>query len=134
MSSSIILKLLLYHAVVRATHPNQSIADSLPGIFPIGPETPLPTFDFNWAMQPGSQVKTWLQSPNLLGAALVALKEGAVEQTAPFNPPAPGGVLITLWEGVLVVDELDELELRNGDGITIARGVRNMAFADPAGV
>ena len=131
-AKSIISKLLLYHAVVQAMNPNQPIADSLPQIFPVGPETPLPTFDFNWVTQPGSQVKTWLQSPNLAGAALVAMKEGAVELTAPFNPAAPGGVQVTLWEGVLVVDELDELELRNGDGITIARGVRNTAFAEPA--
>ena len=44
---------------------------------------------------------------------------------------APGGVQVTLWEGVLVVDELDELELRNGDGITIARGVRNPSLPEP---
>jgi hypothetical protein len=132
--TSIIARLLLYHATIRATFPNQPIADGLPQLFPVGPETPLPTFDFNWVTQPGSQVKTWLQSPNLAGAALVAIKEGAVEQTAPFNPAAPGGVQVTLWQGVLVVDELDELELRNGDGITIARGVRNTAFAEPAGV
>ena len=132
--TSIIARLLLYHATIRAMFPNQPIADSLPNIFPVGPETPLPTFEFNWVTQPGSQVKTWLQSPNLAGAALVAMKEGAVELTEPFDPAAPGGVQVTLWQGVLVVDELDELEVRNGDGITIARGVRNTAFAEPATV
>lgn len=132
--TSIIARLLLYHATIEATFPNQPIADSLPNIFPVGPETPLPTFDFNWVTQPGSQIKTWLESPNLAGAALVAIKEGAVELTEPFDPAAPGGIQVNVWSGVLVVDELDELELRNGDGITIARGVRNMALPEPAGV
>jgi len=130
--TSIIARLLLYHATIQAMFPNQPIADTLPDIFPVGPEAPLPTFEFNWVTQPGSQVKTWLQSPNLLGAALVAMKEGAVELTEPFDPAAPSGVQVIVWEGVLVVDELDELEVRNGDGITIARGVRNTAFAEPA--
>jgi hypothetical protein len=35
---------------------------------------------------------------------------------------------------LVVVNEIDEVEIRNGDGIAIARGERNIALPEPVGV
>jgi len=132
--TSAVSRLLLYHATIEATFPNQPIADSLPEIFPVGPETPLPTFRINWLAQPGGIVKLWYDppAPALSDAALVFLKEGATELTTPVISTTPGSVQVHNFSGVTVVGELDQLELRNGDGITIARGVRDTSLAEPA--
>jgi len=132
-ASSIIAKLLLYHAVVQAMNPNQPIADSLPEIFPVGAQTPLPTFAFNWVMQAGGIVKLWLNppSPALTDAALLFLKEGATELTLPVTTTTPGDIDVYNFSGVTVVGELDRLELRDGNGITIARGIRDTSLAEP---
>ncbi len=131
--TSIIARLLLYHATIGAMFPNQPIADSLPQIFPVGPETPLPTFAYNWVLQPGSIVKLWLNppSPALADAALVFLKEGVVELTLPVTTTTPGDIDVYNFSGVTVIGEIDELDLRNGDGITIARGVRDTSLPEP---
>jgi len=131
--TSIIARLLLYHATIGAMFPNQPIADSLPGVFPVGAETPLPTFRINWVMQPGGMLKLWYDppSPALSDAALVFLKEGVTELTLPVASTTPSDIRVYNFSGVTVVGELDQLELRNGDGVTIARGLRDTSLAEP---
>ena len=48
----------------------------------------LPVFDLNWEQQPDGSLKTWLENPGLSEAAMVFLKEGAVEQSQSFDPNA----------------------------------------------
>ena len=131
---SLVARMMLYEAIIRARFPNDPIAVSVPEIFP--PEAPstVPTFDINWVMQPGSVLKLWFERPNVTGGALVAVQEGAVEQTQPLDAGTPGEIEVTTWNGIVVVNEIDEVEIRNGDGIAIARGVRNIALPEPVGV
>lgn len=131
--TSIIARLTLYHAVIEATFPNQPLADSLPDIFPAGSPTSLPTFAFNWVAQAGNVVKLWYNppSPALTDAVLVFLKEGATELTSAVTSTTPGSTPVHNFSGVTVIGELDELELRNGSGLTIAEGSRNTGLAEP---
>lgn len=131
--TSIIARLMLYQATINVLFPNQPLADSLPEIFPAGgsPSQPsLPTFRFNWAQQPEGVLNTWLENPGLSAAATVFLKEGVVEQSQSFDPEA-GDVIQQTWSDVTVVEDLDELELRNGSGATIARGVFDATLPEP---
>ena len=45
---------------------------------------------------------------------------------------SPGTTSVHLFTDVTVVDELDELELRDADSLTIARGTRDATLAEPA--
>ena len=56
-----------------------------------------------------------------------------MELTQPFSPANPGSTQIHVWNGIQIIDELDELEIRDGDGATIARGTRDTSFAEPPG-
>lgn len=130
--TSIVAWLLKYHSVIQTKFPNQPIADSLPEIFPPGSPATLPTFPFNWSPQPGGVVRTWFAVAGApAGTAIVFLKEGIVEVTAPFVAASAGGVQVNNWTGLTVIGELDQFELRNGSGTTIAHGVRNPALAPP---
>ncbi len=132
---SIIAKLTLFHSEIETRFLGQPIAASLPQIFPPGSAAVLPEFEFNAIQQPGAVVKIIYNPPDpaLVEAELVFLKEGAVEQTQPVTSTTPGDTQVHLFSGVTLVGDLDELELRNGDGITIARGVRNPSLPEPAG-
>ena len=131
-ATSIIAWLLKYESVIRTTFPNQPIADTLPEIFPAGPATTLPTLAFNYVAQVGGVLKTWFGVAGLpAGAALVFLKEGAVELTKPIQSSPPAGMQVDLWDGITLVGDLDEFEIRDGDGITIARGTRNTSLPEP---
>ena len=81
---------------------------------------------------PSGQLKTWLADPALEDATTLYLKEGAVEQTKPFTPGVEDTVTAQTWTGITMVGELDVLELRDGDGKTIARGNRDVGLAEPA--
>ncbi|MBI3469523.1 MAG: hypothetical protein HY000_41505 [Planctomycetes bacterium] len=129
---SIVAIMLGYLVTIQTTFPGQPIAVSVPEIFPAGPQTPLPTFAHNLVAQAGSVLKVWIPVAGMpAGAALVFLKEGIEERTAPADPAVPGGTQVILFNGITLVDDLDELEIRNGDGVTIARGVRNPSLAEP---
>lgn len=129
---SIIARLQLYVITIETQFPGQPIADSLPSIFPStsGPAV-LPTFRFNWVALPDGQVKTWLEVAALEDAASVFLKEGAFEGAMPIEPAAADGVQVIIWNGVTIVDELDRVEIRSAAGVTLARGDRDTAFAEP---
>ncbi len=129
---SLVALLLGYTVMIQSMFPGQPIALTLPRVFPEGGSPTLPTFRFNWIAQAGNVVKTWIETPNLPAGALMFLHEGVVELTQPFNPANPGSTQTHLWNAVQVIGDLDELEIRNGDGTTIARGTRDNSFAEPA--
>lgn len=129
-AGSIIAHLLLYHGRIAVKFPGQPIARTLPRIFPEEQAT-LPKFKFNWRDLGGGQVKTWVADPAVNAATTLFLKEGAAEQTKPFTPGAKDTLTAQTWSNLTVVGELDVLELRNGDGRTVARGTRDAGLGEP---
>lgn len=129
--ASIIARLLQYHAAIRVRFPGQAIAASLPRIFPED-AAPTPSFRFNWRDLGGGQVKTWLSDPAVNATTTLFLKEGAAEQTKPFTPGVEDTVTAQTWTNLTVIGELDVLELRDGDGRTVARGSRDATLVEPA--
>ena len=126
--SSIIARLLQYHATIEGNFPGQPIADTLPAIFP-QPAPTLPRFDFNWRDLGGGGVKTWLRNPGVADAVQVHLEEGAVVLNQAYSIGGPP-VKAQTWAGVTMVGELDVLELRDATGHTIARGRRDATLAE----
>lgn len=128
---SLVAWMLGYTVMIQAMFPGQPISLSLPRVFPAESPRTLLTFRFNWIAQAGSVVKTWIETPDLPEDASMYFHEGALELTQPFNPANPGSTQTHLWNGVQVIDELDEIEIRDANGITLARGVRDRSFAEP---
>lgn len=131
---SVVARMLLYVAEIESRFPGQPIAETVPEVFPPDTPTTTPTFGMNWVMQPGSELKLWFERPSVSGGVLIAIQEGAVEQTQPLDAGSPGDIEVTTWTGIVVVNEIDDVEIRNGDGVTIARGTRNTALPEPVGV
>lgn len=129
---SIVARLQLYVITIETQFPGQPIADSLPTIFPSqAGSAATQTFRFNSVALPNGQLKTWHEVLSLPGADAVYLKEGAFEHSEPLEQAAEGGVQVIVWSGVTIVDELDEYEIRSASGVTLARGERDTAFAEP---
>ena len=131
--TSIIAHLQLYHSFIEASFPNQPIADSLPIIFPTGPQTtPLPTFRFNWVAQGGGGVKVWFERTSQPPEATqFFLREGVSNLLLPLGPVPGSGIQVLFWSPT-IVDELDVFETRDSAGITVARGVRDTSLPEPA--
>jgi hypothetical protein len=58
------------------------------------------------------------------GSVNILLREGAVELTAAATV-TPGQLYQLTWPGVTIVDEIDEVLLRDPTGKGLARGVRD---------
>ena len=132
--TSIIARLVLYQATLSALFPNQPIGDTLPPIFPPSSPPSTPSFGFNWATQSGGSVKVRYAPPTpaVTSAAQVFFKEGAFEATAAVTSTTPGSIQVHNFSGVTIVDELDELELLNAAGLTVAHGSRDTSLLEPA--
>ncbi|MBC7820537.1 MAG: hypothetical protein IAG10_26940 [Planctomycetaceae bacterium] len=132
-ATSIVARLVLYQALLSAMFPNQPIADTLPPIFPASSSPNVASFGFNWVAQPGGIVKVWYDppSPAVTTAEQVFFKEGAFETTAPVTGTTPGSIQVHNFTGVTIVGELDELELHNAAGLTVAHGTRNAGLPEP---
>jgi hypothetical protein len=128
---SLVALMLGYDVVIQTLFPGQPIALSLPRIFPASGPTTLPSFRFNWVPQAGNVIKTWIETPDLPSGASMYFHEGVIELTQAFNPANPGSTQTHLWNAVQVIDELDEFEIRNASGLTLARGTRDNSFAEP---
>ncbi len=130
LPTSIISHLENYQTYVHLTQAGTPSEASLPNIFPDG-SSPLPRFDFNNSTLAPGQEKTWHVDPSLPNAAVLVLKEGAVELTQAYSA-TPGSTVAFTWSGVTVVDGLDTMELRDATGRTIARGTFNAGLGEPA--
>ena len=131
--ASLVARLALYHAIIQTMFPNQPLADSLPDIFPPETSSGPTTFAFNWSVQPGGGIKTWFAATSIPNnAATVFLKEGIEERTAPVLSNPPGGTQVNGWPALTVIDELDQFELRNSSGLTVATGNRDTSLPEPA--
>ncbi len=131
--NSLVGIMLAYVTKIETDFAGQPIVDSLPEVFPDQGGPTLPTFRYNVIQQPGAVVKVFYEppAPALANAALVFLKEGVIEITQPVTSTTPGSVQTHIFNGVTLVGDLDEFELRDGDGVTIARGVRDSALPEP---
>ncbi len=129
--TSLVTIMETYHVAIELKFPGQPIVSTLPRIFP-EQDGPLPKFKFNWRDLGGGSLKTWLADPAVTAATTLYLKEGAVEQTKPFTPGAEDTVTAQTWTGITMVGELDVLELRDGDGKTVARGNRDVGLVEPS--
>lgn len=127
--TSLITRLLQYHAAIPVRFPGQPIAASLPRIFP-DESGPAP-LRFNWRDLGGGQLKTWVRDPGFATGTVLFLREGGVQQDKPFVPGVPGAVTAQTWTGVTMVGELDLLDLRTADGHTLAHGIRDTNLAEP---
>ena len=128
--TSIIARLLQYHALIPVKFPGQPIAATLPRIFPDA-SGPAP-LRYNWRDLGGGQLKTWVRDPGFATGTVLFLREGAVQQEKPFVPGAAGDITAQTWTGITMVGELDRLELRNAAGHTLALGTRDTGLAEPA--
>ena len=128
--TSLVTIMETYHVAIQLTFPGQPIVTTLPRIFPDQPG-PLPKFKFNWRDLGGGQLKTWLADPGLPTAATLYLREGLVQQTKPFTPVNEGNLTTQTWTGITMIGDLDALELHDGDGKTVARGMRDGGLPEP---
>lgn len=131
--TSIVSRLLLYRAIVRAMFATQPIADSLPDLFPASSAggNQLPTVRFNY--QPlANGIETWHEVPAEAGDAQMAyVREGGLEEVRALNQTTPGSVEVIEWPNVTLVDELDEFELRSMNNLTVARGTHDPSLPRP---
>lgn len=130
--TSIVARLILYHATINAMFPKQPLADSLPEIFPgQSPTSTLPTFRFNWVQIDASTVELWFEQPaGFTGGFTLFMRDGTTEFFTAVSVP-PGQVWKTAWPDVVIMGEVDEVVLRDGQNLDVARGVRDTTLADP---
>ena len=116
---SVVARVSAYSIEVRSQFAGTALAQTVPRIFPKEASETLPRFAFNFRAS-GAQVTLWWQMPDdVEDAAVIYLKEGAFEETRAI--PATG-TLQVVFDGVATQDEIDEVELRDGDGKTVAHG------------
>ena len=125
-NDSILARLLAYETEVATQFAGTPLAQTLPRIFPETGAT-LPRFPFNFR-QAGSDVVAWFEVPEDLEASVVYLKEGAFEESVAMPSSAPFKVT---FSGVAVVEGVDELELRDSDGKTLAHGKFDGTLIEP---
>ncbi len=125
---SIVARLQSYSNAVRLSFPNTPLAASLPSIFPSEGGDNVPKFDFNWqATLTG--ITLWFVVPADVPVASVFLKEGALELTFPYAPI--GNMQSLEVPNIVVTGEVDDVELRDSTGRTVAEGKRNSGLAAP---
>lgn len=130
--TSIVSRLMLYHSIIEMRFPNQPIADSLPDIFPHGggPEPQVDTFDFGW-FPSGDIIQVRIRVPEGLPPNFrIYMREGAVSQQLPIGG-VPGDILTMPWSDVTIVDELDQIELRDDNDLTLATGTFDPTLSVP---
>lgn len=130
--TSIIARLHLYHITIQTQFPGQPIADSLPEIYPgEGESSSVGTFRFNWFDMGDGSVTVWIEMPAGIDNVYAAyMREGVLDQTVGVAS-MPGEVISIDWQDVTIVDEIDEIELQDEDGLTLARGERDQSIGTP---
>ena len=117
-----------YRTKVLTDFAGTPLAKTVPRLFPADPHDKLPKFAFNFRAS-GAQVTLWWTMPyGVDNAAVVYMKEGAFEETRAI--PATG-TLKVVFDGVATQDEIDDVELRDADGKTIADGRFDASLIEP---
>ena len=122
----------LYGNLGRLMEKHAADPNLLGGYFEVallrGATPSLPTFGFNW--QPaGTGVTVSLVVPaGVSGSVNILLREGAVE-LATTASVSPGETKQITWPNVTIVDDVDEVLLRDATGTDLARGDRDPAIS-----
>ncbi len=125
---SFIARAVAYRVEVMSQFAGTPLAQTLPRIFPAASGESLPKFAFNFRASL-SQVTLWWTMPDGVDdASVIYLKEGAFEETRSI-PAAPP--LVVLFNGVATQDEIDEVELRDDAGKTVAHGRFDGSLIEP---
>src|SRR3990172_370486 len=93
----------------------------------------LPTFDFNWQPSGTGVNVAFIVPAGVSGTVSVLLREGAVE-LATTTAITPGETKQIAWPNVTIVDDVDEVVLRDASGADLARGVRDITLPEPVTV
>lgn len=123
---SILAYMLAYETEIATQFVGTPLAATLPRIFPDNGGGEI-KFPFNFK-QVGSSVTVWFTMPDVTDAALVYLKEGAFEETAAIPT---GTALKVVFAGVSVQGEVDDVELRDAAGKTVAFGKLDTSLIEP---
>ncbi len=123
---SIVAMLSAYSIEIATQFAGTPLAATLPRIFPDESAGEV-RFPFNWK-QVGGNVTVWFEMPDISTASAVYLKEGAFEETVAMPGAAPFKVV---FSGVAVQEEVDEVELRDGTGKTVAFGRYKSDLVEP---
>lgn len=116
-ATSLVGRFEMYRGRVQGEFAGTPLAQTLPRIFPSESAGEV-RFAFNFR-QNAAVVTLWFAPPEIEGASVVYLKEGAFEETVAMPSAAPFRVIFT---GVSVQEEVDEVELRDAEGKTVAYG------------
>lgn len=106
--------------------------DSLPDLYASSSSSSptLPTFPFNWEVS-GTDVLLYFQMiDGLTGVDNVYMQEGGNEFSTGVVLQ-PGQSQQVTWPGVTIVDEVDEVVLRNAAGEILATGARDETLVNP---
>lgn len=117
-----------YRTEILTEFAGTPLAQTVPRLFPASANAKLPKFAFNFRAS-GAQVTLWWQMPDAVAdAAVIYLKEGAFEAThsIPLLPP-----LIVIFDGVDTQGDLDDVELRDATGVTVAEGRYDATLMEP---
>ena len=122
----------LYADLGRLMEKHAADPDELGGYFEVAllraSSPTLPTFGFNWQVA-GTGVQVSLVVPaGVSGSVTVLLREGAVELTTAASV-SPGQTKQVTWPNVTIVDDVDEVLLRDAAGTDLARGVRDQTIS-----
>ncbi len=127
-ATSLVSRFETYRLEVQSQFAGSPLAATLPRIFPLETAGEV-RFDFNYR-QNGSDVVAWFEMPSGISASVVYLKEGAFEESVAMPTTAPFKVT---FSDVSVEEDVDELELRDAEGKTVAFGRLKRDLIEPLG-
>ena len=127
-AARVALAIGLYANLGRLMEKHAANPDELGGYFEVAllraSSPSLPTFGFNWRVA-GTGVEVSLVVPaGVSGSVHVLLREGAVELTTAATA-SPGQTLHVTWPNITIVDDVDEVLLRDAAGNDLASGIRD---------
>lgn len=92
----------------------------------------LPTFPFNWLQsEPGTVLIWFTMIAGLTDVFTLFAREGAEELSYQVDGVPPDQTVQATWVDVTITGEVDEVTLRNSQGIDVARGVFDSNLPNP---
>ena len=126
-SDSMVARLEAYRIGILTQFAGSPLAQTVPRIFPADTGETLPRVPFNFRQNAGD-VTVWFAPPQDVTASVVYLKEGAFEETLAIPAVAPFKVT---FSGVTVQEDVDDVELRDENGKTVAHGKFDASLIEP---
>ena len=131
-AARVALAIGLYANLGRLMEKHAANPDLLGGYFEVallrGSSPSLPTFGFNWQVAGTGVQVSLVMPPSVSGSVQVLLREGATELTTAASV-SPGQTLHITWPNITIVDDIDEVLLRDGAGNDLASGLRDVSIS-----